>query len=39
MATVGAMRPAGVKLQKKDTHIERADQEKINQFSRLNMKF
>ena len=32
------MRPAGVKLGKQDTHVERADQEKINQFSKLNMK-
>ena len=32
------MRPAGVKLAKQDTHVERADQEKINQFSKLNMK-
>ena len=38
MASIGAMRPAGVKLQKQDTQIERADQEKINEFSRHNMK-
>ena len=39
MATVGSMRSSGVSLQKQDTQIERADQDKINQFSRLNMKF
>ena len=39
MVTVGAMRPAGVKLQKQDTQIEKVDQDKINHFSRLNMKY
>lgn len=33
------MRPAGVKLTKQDTHVEKADQEKINMFSKLNMKY
>ena len=33
------MRPAGVKLSKQDTHVEKADQEKINMFSKLNMKY
>ena len=32
------MRGAGVTLQKQDTQIERQDQDKINQFSRFNMK-
>jgi len=39
MATIGTMRPAGVKLSKQDTHVERVDQEKINTFSKLNMKY
>ena len=39
MSTIGTMRPAGVKIQKQDTHVERADQEKINMFSKLNMKY
>lgn len=29
----------GVSVGKQDTHIEREDQDKINQFSRLNMRF
>ena len=32
------MRPAGVKMAKQDTQVERADQDKINLFSKLNMK-
>ena len=39
---MAALRPAqagGIKLQKQDTQIEREDQEKINRFSRLNMKY
>ena len=39
MAQIGTMRPAGVSLTKQDTHVERADQEKINAFSKLNMKY
>ena len=39
MAQIGTMRPAGVKLTKQDTHVDRQDQEKINQFSKLNMKY
>ena len=37
MASFGTMRK-GVNVQKQDTHIEREDQDKINQFSRLNMR-
>lgn len=33
-----SLRQGGVSLQKQDTQIEKPDQEKINQFSRLNMK-
>ena len=33
------MRPAGVSLSKHDTHVDRNDQEKINMFSKLNMKY
>lgn len=33
------MRPTGVSFQKQDTQIEWADQEKINKFSQLNMKY
>jgi len=39
MAQIGTMRPAGVTLTKQDTHVDRADQEKINAFSKLNMKY
>ena len=39
MAQIGTMRPAGVSLSKQDTHIDRADQEKICAFSKLNMKY
>ena len=39
MAQIGTMRPAGVTLGKQDTHVDRQDQEKINAFSKLNMKF
>ena len=39
MAQIGTMRPAGVALSKTDTHVDRQDQEKINQFSKLNMKY
>jgi uncharacterized coiled-coil protein SlyX len=33
------MRPAGVTLKKQDTQVDKADQEKINMFSKLNMKY
>ncbi len=33
------MRPAGVTLKKQDTQVDRQDQEKINMFSKLNMKY
>ena len=33
------MRSAGVKLQKQDTEIKRTDQDRINAFSRANMKY
>ena len=33
------MRSAGVKLQKQDTEIEKRDQDRINAFSRANMKY
>ena len=39
MNQIGTMRPAGVKLAKQDTQVEKADQEKINAFSKLNMKY
>lgn len=39
MAQIGSMRPAGVKLTKQDTQVDRQDQEKINMFSKLNMKY
>ena len=39
MAQIGTMRPAGVSLSKNDTHVDRQDQEKINAFSKLNMKY
>jgi len=39
MAQLGTMRPAGVKLTKQDTQVDKADQEKINAFSKLNMKY
>ena len=38
MAQIGTLRDAGVQLKKQDTEIQREDQVKINQFSRLNMK-
>jgi prefoldin subunit 4 len=38
MAQFGTMRK-GVNVQRQDTHIEREDQDKINQFSRMNMRF
>ena len=33
------MRPAGVTLKKQDTQVDKQDQEKINMFSKLNMKY
>ena len=33
------MRPAGVTLKKQDTQVEKADQDRINMFSKLNMKY
>jgi len=39
MSTIGMMRPKGVKLSKQDTHVDKQDQEKINLFSKLNMKY
>lgn len=39
MAQIGTMRPAGVSLKKQDTHVDKADQDKINMFSKLNMKY
>ena len=36
---IGSMKPAGISLSKQDTHIEKADQEKINLFSKINMKY
>ena len=33
------MRPAGVKVSKQDTQIEFADQKRINEFSRCNMRY
>ena len=39
MAQIGTMRPAGVTLTKQDTQVEKADQDKINAFSKLNMKY
>ena len=39
MAQIGTMRPAGVSIGKQDTQVERADQEKINMFSKLNMRY
>jgi len=39
MAAQFGMMKKGVSVSKQDTHIEREDQDKINQFSRLNMRF
>lgn len=39
MAQLGTMRPAGVSISKQDTIVEKKDQEKINMFSKLNMKY
>jgi len=33
------MRPAGVSLKKQDIQVEKADQDRINMFSKLNMKY
>ena len=38
MVTVGMMRPAGAKLGKQDTQVEKTDQDRICLFSKLNMK-
>ena len=39
MATIGKMRPAGVSISKSDTHVDRQDQDKINAFSKANLKY
>ena len=39
MANIGTMRPAGVSIGKNDTQVDKQDQEKINAFSKLNMKY
>ena len=39
MAQIGKMRPAGVSIGQNDTQVDRQDQDKINAFSKLNLKY
>ena len=39
VSSFAQMRPAGVKVSKQDTQIEFADQKRINEFSRCNMRY